>query len=168
MLFTEKLYINTKDAHSVVDKHSFVSLIRKNEIAANYYINLNKICIYELQKDLKLKNESLQKELHREIEQPDIFISDNIRKLLSLCKKHSLEAEYMFKGGLIKGGNLLKKYVNINDHPFLTFKNPKELFNQLKDYLDKHVEEHDAFIDNVNNIYQLITLVFDDFYNKCN
>jgi len=146
MKFTEQLYQETKDMHKEVDCHQFVALIRKNDIAAKLYIDLNKICIYELQS---------------EIEQPDIYINEPLNELLILCREFSLESEYMFKGGLIKGGNLLKKYVDINDHKFLTFRNPKELFNNLKDYLDENVINHDLFIKNVNNIYKQIKKCFD-------
>ena len=166
MKFTEQLYQETKDLHKEVDCHQFVALIRKNDIAAKLYIDLNKICIYELQKYLDLENSELQKELHREIEQPDIYINEPLNELLILCREFSLESEYMFKGGLIKGGNLLKKYVDINDHKFLTFRNPKELFNNLKDYLDENVINHDLFIKNVNNIYKQIKKCFDYYFNN--
>lgn len=168
MKFTERLYLETKDSHKHVDKHDFVALIRKNDIAAKLYIDLNKICIYELQKHLKLENLELQNKLYREIEQPDMFINESLNKLLTLCKQHPLEAEYMFKAGLMMGGNLLKKYVNIEDHDFLTFKNPKELFNELKDYLEQYVQNHDSFIKNVNNIYNQIKKCFDYYFNKIN
>ena len=101
MKFTEQLYQETKDMHKEVDCHQFVALIRKNDIAAKLYIDLNKICIYELQKNLDLENCELQKELHREIEQPDIYINEPLNELLILCREFSLESEYMFKGGLI-------------------------------------------------------------------
>jgi len=163
MKFTERLYLETKESHKQVDKHIFVSLIRKNDISAKLYIDLNKLCIYELQKYLKLENLELQQNLYRKIEQPDTFINESLNELLLLCKQFPLEAEYMFKGGLIMGGNLLKKYVNIEDHDFLTFKNPKQLFNELKDYLDQYVQDHDLFIKNVNNIYKQIKKCFDKF-----
>lgn len=168
MKFTERLYLETKESHTHVDKHPFVNLIRKNDIAAKLYIDLNKICIYELQKHLKLENLELQNKLYREIEQPDMFINSDLNELLTLCKQYPLEAEYMFKAGLIMGGNLLKKYVNIEDHDFLTFKNPKELFNELKDYLEQYVQNHDSFIKNVNNIYKQIKKCFDYYFNKIN
>lgn len=136
-------------------------------IAAKLYIDLNKICIYELQKYLKLEDSELQQKLFRDIDQPDMFINESLNELLILCKQYPLEAEYMFKAGLIMGGNLLKKYVNIEDHDFLTFKNPKQLFNELKDYLDKYVENHDLFIKNVNNIYKQIKKCFDYYFKKC-
>lgn len=167
MKFTERLYLETKDSHTNVDKHQFVALIRKNNIAAKLYIDLNKICIYELQKHLKLENLELQSLLFRDIDQTDMFINSDLNKLLTLCKQYPLEAEYMFKGGLIMGGNLLKKYVNIEDHDFLTFNNPKQLFNELKDYLDQYVQDHDLFIKNVNNIYKQIKKCFDKFTERC-
>jgi hypothetical protein len=168
MKFTERLYQETKESHTEVDRHIFVNLIRKNDIAAKLYIDLNKICIYELQKTLDLKDKQLQQDLFRDIDQPDMFINEPLNELLILCKEYPLEAEYMFKAGLIMGGNLLKKYVNIEDHNFLTFKNPKQLFKELKDYLDQYVQDHDLFIKNVNNIYKQIKKCFDKFAVKCN
>lgn len=168
MKFTELLYIETKESHKDVDKHMFVSLIRKNNIAAKLYIDFNKICIYELQKYLKLENYELQCSLFRDIDQPDTFINTYLSELLILCKECPLEAEYMFKGGLIMGGNLLKKYVNTKDYDFLTFNNPKQLFNELKDYLDQYVHDHKLFIKNVNNIYKQINKCFDYYFNKIN
>ena len=40
--FTDKLNLETKNSHTQVDKHDFVSLIRTDKIAGNFYINFNK------------------------------------------------------------------------------------------------------------------------------
>lgn len=167
MKFTERLSIETKESHKIIDRHQFVNLIRKDNIAAKLYINFNKVCIYELQLVLKLEDTILQSKLHRYIQQPlEIQLNKHLDKLLVSCKKFPLETEYMFKVGLIMGGNLLKKYVSTKDHNFLHFEDSKELFNELKCYLNKHVKNEELFIKNVNDIYVLIQLCFDEFYLK--
>jgi hypothetical protein len=168
MSFTDRLYTETKDSHTEVDKHHFVSLMRKDKIAGEIYINFNKICIYELQKHLKLKNVNLQSRLHRDIEQPDIYIYESLNELLILCKQYPLELEYMFKVGLIKGGNMLKKYIPKHAHDFLTFNNPNDLFNDFKKYLNENVTDQKLFIKIVNDAYKLIKKLFDEFYDKLN
>jgi hypothetical protein len=166
--FTDRLYIETKDSHTVVDRHPFVSIMRKDEIAGEMYINFNKICIYELQQNLALKDVNLQSRLHRDIEQPDIYINDHLNELLILCKQYPLELEYMFKIGLIKGGNMLKKYIPKHAHEFVTFNNPNDLFNDFKNYLNENVSNQVLFIKNVNDAYKLIKLCFDEFYTRLN
>jgi hypothetical protein len=168
MSFTERLYTETKDAHKIVDRHPFVSIMRKDEIAGEMYINFNKICIYELQQNLALKDVNLQSRLHRDIEQPDIYINDHLNELLILCKQYPLELEYMFKIGLIKGGNMLKKYIPKHAHKFVTFNNPNDLFNDFKNYLNENVSNQVLFIKNVNDAYKLIKLCFDEFYTRLN
>lgn len=165
--FTERLYMETKDAHTAVDRHPFVSMIRKNKLAGEMYINFNKICIHELQQVLKLKDEELQSRLHRDIDIPDFFITSTLSRLLIHCRKYPLELEYMFKIGLIKGGNMLKKYIQ-HSHDFLTFNDPNDLFNDFKNYLNENVTNQKLFIKNVNDAYKLIKLCFDCFFNKIN
>lgn len=166
MTFTEKLYIKTKPSHTIVDKHPFVSLIRKNKKAGEMYINFNKICIYEIQKVLKLNNQELLKELHRDIEIPDMYISETLNELLIHCKKYPLESSYQFYLGLLFGGNMLKRML-LTDHDFLTYNNPKQLISKFKNYLCDNISEsqQDLFIDNVNDAYKLINILFDEFYN---
>ena len=168
MKFACELFEKTKNSHKLVDKHLFIDLIRTNKTAARLYIDFNKICIYELQRVLKLEDNILQYNLFRDIQQPDIYINDNLCKLLTLCRIFPLEAEYMFKAGLIMGGNLLKKYVSVVDYDFITFNNPKKLFNNLKEYLEIHVKNKDEFIINVNKIYESIELCFDSFLKRFN
>jgi hypothetical protein len=166
MKLSERIYNETKHSHKIVDKHQFVTLIRTNKIAAKLYINFNKICIYELEKNLKLNNKILQEKLARNIKQPDIFINIPLKNLLNFCNNHSLESEYMFKGGLIMGGDLLKKYVLVDDYDFLTFKDPNNLFMELKGYLDDNVNDQELFIQNVNDAYKLIEECFNFFSLK--
>lgn len=166
MSFTDRLYKNTKDSHLAVDRHPFVALMKKDEIAGELYINFNKICIYELQQNLKLKDVNLQFRLHRDIEKPGIDINESLNELLILCKKFPLELEYMFKIGLIKGGNMLKKYIPKHAHEFLTFNNPNDLVKDFKNYLNENVSDEQLFMKNVNDAYKLIKLCFDDFLVK--
>jgi len=161
--FTDKLYKETKEMHSVVDRHPFVSL-KNNKLAGERYINFNKICIFELQQTLKLKDVNLQIKLYRDIEQPDIFISDTLCKLLRHCKEFPLESAYQFYLGLLFGGNILKKM--LPDHcEFLTYNNKSELILELKDYLNKNVYDQEKFINNVNTAYKLIKELFDELIN---
>jgi hypothetical protein len=165
MKFTERLYLETKEAHKTVDSHPFVSLIRTNNMAGELYINFNKICIYELQKTFKLNDVHLQARLYRDIEQPDIFINKSLNELLILCRQFPLELGYAFYLGLLFGGNILKKMIpNKDEHDFFSFENPKQLITEFKNYLDNNVSNHDEFISNVNEVYKLIKEIFDEFY----
>jgi hypothetical protein len=163
--FTERLYLETKESHTIVDKHPFVSLIRKNKLAGEMYINFNKICIYELQLCLKLKDVNLQSKLYRDIEQPDMYITCTLSSLLKHCKKFSLESSYQFYLGLLFGGNMLKKMLP-DYYDFLTYRDSKELITEFKDYLNNNVTDEKLFIKNVNDAYKLIKCVFDEFYEK--
>jgi heme oxygenase len=178
MKFTERLYLETKESHTVVDKHPFVALIRKNDIAAKLYIDLNKICIYELQKTLKIgvtpPNDVniLQTKLFRDIDQPDMFINEPLNELLILCKQYPLALGYQFYLGLLFGGNMLKKMIRDPvSQEFLTYTNSKQLIIDFKDYLDQNITEpvkQEEFINVVNKSYKLIKLCFDTFVKKCN
>ena len=163
--FTERLYLETKESPTVVDKHPFVSLIRKNKLAGEMYINFNKICIYELQQTLKLKDANLQTKLYRKIEQPDMYITPNLSSLLKYCRDFNLESSYQFYLGLLFGGNMLKKMLP-EHYDFLTYTESKELITEFKDYLNNHVTNQALFIKNVNDAYKLIKCVFDEFYEK--
>ena len=169
MSFTDKLYNETKDAHTVVDRHPFVSMIRKNKTAGEMYINFNKICIHEIQTVLKLNDKSLQTKLYREIDIPDIFLTNTLNKLLNYCKIYPLESAYQFYLGLLFGGNMLKKMLP-EAHEFLTYDDSKELIKEFKAYLCNNIpeSEQDTFINNVNKSYELIKKLFDEFYNKLN
>lgn len=166
MSFTDKLYIKTKDAHKVVDKHPFVSLIKENTVAGDMYVNFNKMCIYEIQNVLQLNDKILQNNLHRNIDAPNIYVSDTFYQLLQHCKKFPIESSYQFYLGLLFGGNMLKKMLP-EHNDFLTYKNPTELIKQFKYYLCNNISEsnQEQFINNVNISYNLIKNLFDEFYN---
>lgn len=72
----------------------------------------------------------------------------------------------MFLLGLISGGNILKKYIDVKYHDFLTFENPKELCIEFKKYLNENVIDEEKFINIVKNSYKLIKLCFDEFYKE--
>lgn len=169
MLFTDKLYLETKESHKAVDKHPFVSLIRKNKLAGEMYINFNKICIGEIQKVLTLRDQRLLLELYRDIDIPDIYITNTLNELLTHCKKYPLESAYQFYLGLLFGGNMLKKMLP-EAYDFLTYDNSKDLIHKFKTYLCNNVSlsEENEFIENVNKAYELIKKLFDEFYSKLN
>lgn len=160
--FTDKLYESTKDAHTSVDKHPFVSLIRKNKRAGEMYIDFNKICIHEIQKVLYFEK------LYRDIQDTHYTIqtTPTLQKLLDHCKRHPLESAYQLYLGLLFGGNMLKRM--LPDHSeFLTYDDPKELIKDFKAYLCTVPEiEQDAFIANVNACYVIIHQLFDEFYSQ--
>jgi hypothetical protein len=164
-MFTDKLYLETKSSHAIVDKHPFVSLIRKNKLAGEMYINFNKICIHEIQNVLTLKDEDLSVRLYRDFDVPDIFITKNLSSLLQHCRTYPLESAYQFYLGLLFGGNMLKRMIPEHAN-FLTYDNSKELINDFKLYLDNNIIDEDIFIQHVNEAYTIIKSVFDDFYNK--
>lgn len=167
MKFTERLYLETKDYHKVVDMHPFVSCIRKNDMAGEMYMNLNKICIYELQQYLQLNDTDLKNRLYRDVFQPEIFITNSLYELILLCRKYPLELGYAFYLGLLFGGNMLKKMINNkDDHDIFEFDNPTQLIKEFKNYLDENVTNEDEFINTVNNVYKLIKEIFDEFYEK--
>lgn len=165
--FTDRLYIETKDSHTQVDKHPFVSLIRKDKIAGDLYINFNKVCIYELQNVLKLNDNDLYKRLYRDIDLPEIYISKTLSDLLSHCKTYPLESAYQFYLGLLFGGNMLKRM--LPEHTsFLTYENNQEVIKEFKNYLNTNVKNEDLFIQRVNQAYKLIKVLFDEYYKKVN
>jgi hypothetical protein len=176
MLFREYLYECTKESHKVVDRHNFVNLIRTNKEAGELYINMNKICISYIQKEIQKRLEYpdsnfesfrlLFGKLYKDIN-INFYVSPNMHLLLNYCKKSPLEHAYMFILGLLFGGKILSKY--LPDHEiFLKYDNSKELINEFKDYLDNNVLDQDSFINIVNESYQLISEIFDEFYIKCN
>lgn len=167
MSFTDRLYLETKESHRVVDKHPFVSLIRKNKLAGDMYVNFNKICINEFQNVLILKDKQLLNKLYRNIDIPDIYITKNLSTLLQHCRKYPLESAYQFYLGLLFGGNMLKKMLP-NHNDFLTYNDSKQLIQEFKEYLNSNVtkQEQDIFVNNVNQAYVLIAKLFDEFYAK--
>lgn len=170
MTFGERLFHETHKAHVLVDTHPFVTLIRTNSDAQKLYILLNKLCINELQKHDLLFNKKLDEELYRKnIKICNTLNFESLNKLLENCQKYKMELGYMFYGGLMMGGNLLKKIFK-DDQEFLTFDvYPKRLFVDMKHYIEMNIDikYQDIFIYNVNKSYKLIKECFDVFYTKC-
>lgn len=166
--FTERLYKETIDDHKIVDNHKFVDMIKTDKDAGNMYINFNKICIYQIQKHILMSDTKLQQKLSIDFELCEMFITENLSTLLFRCSRFTVEHYYMFLLGLIMGGNMLKKYIDIKHHDFLTFDRPRELSKEFKDYLNKNIEEKDQtqFISDVKTSYKLIVKCFDEFYKK--
>jgi hypothetical protein len=168
MSFTNRLYTETKDSHTEVDRHPFVSVIRKNKLAGEMYINFNKVCIHEIQTVLQLKDKQLYSKLYKDIDIPEIYTTQTLNELLNHCRKYPLESAYQFYLGILFGGNMLKKMLP-EHNDFLTYENSKQLITDLKTYLCNNVSESDQqiFIHNVNKSYVLIKRLFDEFYDKC-
>jgi hypothetical protein len=163
--FTDRLYLETKESHTQVDRHPFVSLIRKDKVAGEMYINFNKICIHEIQNVLKLKDNNLSTKLYRDIDLQEMYISNTLFKLLNHCKTYPLESGYQFYLGLLFGGNMLKRM--LPEHTsFLTYENNKELIKEFKSYLNKNIDNQDLFIKRVNEAYILIKQLFDEYHKK--
>lgn len=173
-MFRDRLYECTKENHKIVDRHNFVNLIRKNKKAGEIYINMNKICISYIQKEIHKRLEYPESELesfrllfgklYKDID-VNFYVSPNMNKLLVRCIEYPLEHSYMFSLALLFGGNLLSKY--LPDHiDFLKYDNSKKLINEFKDYLDNNVVDEDGFIKIVNESYKLIGEIFDEFYLK--
>jgi hypothetical protein len=171
--FTKRLYKETKDCHTQVDKNPFVQLIRKNPDAAKLYINFNKICIYKietafLKKRTKYNNfmplfTRLQKNIN--INDIDMNVSENLEILLKKCEEYPLEHSYMFYLGLMMGYKILDKYVK-DDILAYDDSKIKLLIKDFKNFLDNNVEIEDEFINIVSQSYMLIKNVFDEYYTK--
>lgn len=161
MLFTEELYNRTMDAHKVVDRHPFVSKIRKNKEAGKLYINFNKICIYQLEKGQHLIS-NIDDKLYRRLDITDIEFPkvDSMEMLKKRCEMYPLEHIYMFYLGLLFGGNMLSKMLP-EHYDFLKFEEPKERIDILKSYLNNNISNKDEFIEIVNESYGLINNIFD-------
>jgi len=90
MSFTNRLYAETKDSHTQVDRHPFVSMIRTNKLAGEMYVNFNKICIQEIQTVLQLKDTELYSKLYKDIGMLEIDTTQTLDELLNHCRKYSL------------------------------------------------------------------------------
>lgn len=173
MKFSERLRIDTKKCHLIVDKHPFVSLIKSNAKAGYLYMQFNKICVLELQKHNfgsglfdKFKYDISYKDITMDIE-----LKNKLNKLLERCNKYYLEHFYMIQLGLLFGGTMLKKILPEDEKPFfdtlsLSDKERIQLINEFKTYLDNTIKtESDQlkFITNVNDSYLIIKDIFDEF-----
>lgn len=163
MLFTDRLFKETCDSHKQVDRHPFVKKMRENPEDAILYIQFNEKCIYEIQSTLNLKDQTLQKMLHRNVTK--LSDSLNITELLDRCKEQPLYHAYMFYLGLLAGGNLLKKYVPSDYIEILIFQeDTKYLIQRFKNYLNETIlteKDQNDFIKAVNISYSLIKECFD-------
>lgn len=168
-MFTDKLYLDTKESHEMVDKHPFVSLIRRSGLAGELYINFNKVCIYELQKTLKLKDLDLQSRLHRDIKKESLNYEHKEHKehkamgdLLRHCGSFPFESAYQFYLGLLYGGGILRRMLKGHDS-FLSYTDSFCLISDFKEYLNCNVLDESLFISRVNEGYRLIKILFDEF-----
>jgi hypothetical protein len=171
MSFSDRLRIETKNCHLIVDKHPFVSLIKSNSKAGYLYMQFNKICVLELQKhkfgsDLfdKFKYDISEKDI-------DLSLKSKLNLFLERCNKYYLEHFYMIQLGLLFGGNMLKKILPEDEKYFfdtlnLSDKERIQLIQEFKTYLDNSItteSEQLTFIKNVNDSYLIIKDIFDNF-----
>ena len=145
MKFSEKLRIETKSTHLMVDRHPFVNLIKTNPTAGYLYMQFNKISVLELQKNALSKNKLPFSKFNYKISEKDIEISliniPHFKLFLERCHNHYLEHFYMIQLGLLFGGNMLKKILPENEKDFfdiegLSDKGRLELIKEFKEYLD--------------------------------
>jgi heme oxygenase len=175
MKFSEQLRIETKSTHLMVDRHPFVNLIKKNPKAGYLYMQFNKICVLELQKNVLSQKELLFSKFNYKISEKDIDLSlINIpcfKSFLERCNQHYLEHFYMIQLGLLFGGNMLKKILPENEKDFfdiegLSEQGRSELIKEFKDYLDNTIvdtTDQNNFIKIVNDSYLIIKNIFDEY-----
>jgi len=177
MKFSEKLRIETKSTHLIVDKHPFVNLIKTNPKAGYLYMQFNKISVLELQKNILSKNELPFSKFNYKILEKDIDLEliniPYFKLFLERCNKHYLEHFYMIQLGLLFGGNMLKKILPENEKDFfdiegLSEKGRLELIKEFKNYLDNtiiDITDQNNFIKIVNDSYLIIKHIFDEYFN---
>jgi hypothetical protein len=172
MQFSEQLSQSTKDSHFNVDKHNFVKLIQIDDYAGDLYINLNKLCISIIQKTIRDNNDDQYKnfnilfeKLYRELDIFDLYITPNINRLINRCKEYPIEHAYMFYIGLLFGGSLLSKKLPKHAE-FLKFEDKSSLIKEFREYLNVNITYRDQFIKVVNESYDVIKNIFDEFENK--
>lgn len=166
-LFTTQLYKETKPFHTIVDKHPFVQLIRKNPNAAKLYIDFNKICIHTIQQNTEPFDKSLFNRLKRNIDNNDIpfDISPNFKTLLQRCKEFPIEHSYMFYLGLMMGYKILDKYVK-DDILSYNDSEIKPLINDFKHFLNTTIDNQKEFISTVSQSYLCINKIFDEYQEQ--
>jgi hypothetical protein len=169
-LFTTKLYNETKPYHTIVDKHPFVQLIRKNPQAAKLYIDFNKICIYTIQQTTNPFDKSLFSRLKRNINHNDIDfnISPNFKTLLQRCQQFPIEHSYMFYLGLMMGYKILDKYVK-DDILSYNDSDIKLLIDDFKNFLNNTITSNnnqEQFINTVSQSYLFINQIFDEYQKQ--
>ena len=173
MSFSERLRVETKECHLIVDRHPFVDLIKSNHEAAYLYMQFNKISVLYLQYD---KNFELFQKFKYNITENDANLEllstfPSFQIFVNQLSKHYVEHFYMIQLGLLFGGNMLKRILPENEKDLFnkgTFGNPKVLITEFKTYLDNTIISEQSqikFIQNVNNSYLLIKNIFDEFHD---
>jgi hypothetical protein len=164
MKFTERLYLETKEAHTAVDQHPFIEKIKYHPIAVYLYMQLNKKIIYEIQQNIKLPDNL--KNLIRDVNPVNDDDRYDFSTWKKLCKSHPLALAYQFYLGLLFGGNMLKKNMDNEHKDVLSFDNPKQLITDFKSYLDTNEtlqtqDDQNEFISVVNQSYGLVVEYFE-------
>jgi hypothetical protein len=169
-LFTTQLYKETKPFHTIVDKHPFVQMIRKNPKAARLYIDFNKICIHTIQQNIAPIHQrytSLFSRLQRNIDNNDINfdISPKFKTLLQRCQQFPIEHSYMFYLGLMMGYKILDKYVK-DDILSYNDSEIQPLINDFKHFLNTTINNQQEFISTVSQSYLCINEIFDEYHHQ--
>lgn len=173
MSFSERLRVETKECHLIVDRHPFVELIKSNHEAAHLYMQFNKISVLYLQND---KNFELFQKFRYNITENDANLEllstfPSFQIFVNQLSQYYVEHFYMIQLGLLFGGNMLKRILPENEKTFFNkgnSENPKILIGEFKKYLDNTIiseESQIKFIQNVNNSYLLIKNIFDEFHD---
>ena len=137
MNFSDRLRVETKECHLVVDRHPFVNLIRCNPEAAYLYMQFNKISVLYLQND---KNFELFKQFRYNITENDVNLEllsnfPSFNTFVNQLSDHYIEHFYMIQLGLLFGGNMLKKILPDNEKEFFNKGNSGDPKNLITEYI---------------------------------
>jgi hypothetical protein len=191
--FLINLKNNTYKNHKKLDTHDFVKyiyntphnnlidMIKKKEYIKKY-IHLHLIILYHIKDIIKYKKfnvpecfDYFNKEYNKYIEDSDLYKIDSLGEYLKTMDNDSNEYElflshcYCWYLALLYGGQIIKRKISIEEFEeeveILTNYNCNHnvLIGEIKEYLTNNIEDKDRFIHKVNNNYELIYTIFNDF-----
>ena len=190
--FTLRLKQETADKHKELDTHPYIKKMYNNtqdeyttKINLKYYLDLHCILLDVI--DLEMKkcpsypvfiDEFNEGKMYKEMTTVKLTNLNTVKHLINNISQDNIMAYcYAFYLGILFGGQIIKKLINktndktlINQAEMLFDFNydKKFLISDLKNYLDKNIQDQDAFINEVNTIYELTKNVFTDFdFKKC-
>ncbi len=171
--FTTRLFQDTREMHSAVDKHPFVKAMREVSERGHDYVRFNEVCVLYLQRTLSLPKD-LKQRLHRSVASSEEEYTDlqqrspSIHILLERCERYPLEHAYMFYLGLLKGGRILSRFVDLGCLAYDKDDADDTLVDDFKAYLDFTITSESsqtAFINIVKDSYEIIAKCFDEFFS---